>query len=416
MNQYGSGQMIDPHDQAMGSKLTCAPIIDDSNRYASARSLDHYMADQINPNGAAPLVLSVGSSSSNIKEVMSFTDSGTPYPGTSNPTTIYNQLTGLFSTGGGGEMTEADYRVTQGQSVIDVVRADLDSYKRLKMSQADTTRIDDWLALLRDTETMGGGGIVPASCTAELAGSIGITDAAVEAASAGGNFGGGGATAWTLGSEMLQNLMALNMICDANRVMILGFPGYVTFDWDGLSHNADHHGVSHRTGDFTVGGTCFPGSIRMIGEIDDWFAQKFARMVGLFDSITEGDQTLLDNTATVWLPELSDGNAHNLNNLPIVQAGSCGGYFKMGQAIAVTNNTGGVGNSEGSCTEDTGEIGFGTGSNGGTAPINKYYCALMNATGCTAPDGGKVTEFGVMDGTGATPGINDPGEFTELLA
>ena len=26
MNQYGSGQTIDPHDQACGSKLTCAPI------------------------------------------------------------------------------------------------------------------------------------------------------------------------------------------------------------------------------------------------------------------------------------------------------------------------------------------------------------------------------------------------------
>ncbi len=36
LNQYGTTQTIDPHDQAMGSKLTCALITDDSNRYASA--------------------------------------------------------------------------------------------------------------------------------------------------------------------------------------------------------------------------------------------------------------------------------------------------------------------------------------------------------------------------------------------
>src|SRR6185312_11882911 len=63
MNQYGSGQSIDPHDQAMGSKLTCATIGTDSKRYATAASLDHVIAKQINPGGAAPLVLSVGAAS-----------------------------------------------------------------------------------------------------------------------------------------------------------------------------------------------------------------------------------------------------------------------------------------------------------------------------------------------------------------
>ena len=56
-------------------------------------------------------------------------------------------------------------------------------------------------------------------------------------------------------------------------------------------------------------------------QIDKWYAGKYARLVGLLDSISEGNGTLLDNTATMWLPELSDGAAHNLNNLPIVIAG-----------------------------------------------------------------------------------------------
>jgi len=40
----------------------------------------------------------------------------------------------------------------------------------------------------------------------------------------------------------------------------------------------------------------------------------------------------------------------------------------------------------------------------------------MNAVGCTAEDGGKVTEFGVFDGFTADPGISDPGEVRTLTA
>ena len=66
INQYGTGQTIDPHAQAAASKLTCALIdttsalITAGKRYASARSLDHDMARQINPGGGSPLVLGVG--------------------------------------------------------------------------------------------------------------------------------------------------------------------------------------------------------------------------------------------------------------------------------------------------------------------------------------------------------------------
>jgi hypothetical protein len=40
-------------------------------------------------------------------------------------------------------MTPADYRVTQGNSIIDLVKGDLDAFKRQRMSAADTKRIDD---------------------------------------------------------------------------------------------------------------------------------------------------------------------------------------------------------------------------------------------------------------------------------
>ena len=141
------------------------------------------------------------------------------------------------------------------------------------------------------------------------------------------------ATAFTKGGDMMINLLALTMMCDANRVMILQWPGFVKFTWDGMMHEFDHHGLSHRNGSAAVGGACVTGVIDMLHQIDTWYAGRYSKLVHLVDSIKEGDRTMLDNSMVMWLPELADGNAHNNNNLPIVIAGSAGGYLKQGQSI-----------------------------------------------------------------------------------
>ena len=164
MNAYAQGQTIDPHDQACGSKLTCAPISTESNRYATAESLDHTIAKQINPNKNTPLVLSVGAASTRVKEVISFSAANTAFPANVNPQTVFNALTlGTGSTptptGTGPAMPpEVDYHVKRGQSAIDLVRGDLNRLQKLKMSTADQGYIQNWLrCLLRDTEVGVGG-------------------------------------------------------------------------------------------------------------------------------------------------------------------------------------------------------------------------------------------------------------------
>jgi hypothetical protein len=437
MNAYGSGQSIDPHDQAVGSKLTCATIDQNNKRYATAASLDHVIAKQINPNGKAPLVLSVGAASTQIKEVLSFSAAGTAFPATVNPVTIYNQLTGVFGAGGtGGQPTtgEAAWKIKRRQSILDLCKADLQRYQSLKMSKVDKTLVQTWADLLRTTET----GVTPmmpsmgSMCTQASADGAPFmaTSANVSAASPTGKITLGSvlgntpdpvgdanlATSFTKGGDMFLNLIALTMLCDMNRMIMMLYPGYVTFNWDGIMHTHEHHGLSHRTGDFGVGGACkVDGVLDMIAQIDKWYAGKYTKLVGLLDSIQEGDKKLLDNTATMWLPELSDGAAHNINNLPIVIAGNCGGYLKTGQVINVeASGTPQMGNSDGSCANG-GNIGN-TGSSGGMMPINKLYVTLMNAVGCKNTDGSKITTFGQFDGTSASGGITNPGELTKLTA
>ena len=152
MNSYGAGQSVDPHDQAMGSKLTCATIDAANKRYATAASLDHVVAKQINPGGKAPLVLSVGAASTGIKEILSFSGPGVAFPATTNPVTVYNQLTGVFGTGP-GTTGEAAWRVKRGQSVLDLCKADLARYQSLRMSKTDQGLVKTWMDMLRTTET-----------------------------------------------------------------------------------------------------------------------------------------------------------------------------------------------------------------------------------------------------------------------
>ena len=145
--------------------------------------------------------------------------------------------------------------------------------------------------------------------------------------------------------------------------------------------------------------------------------------------------TLLDNTATVWMQEMSDGNSHNLNNLPILQAGSCGDYFKVGQAVNVegakTNLT--VGHSDDDCKNGQSPFqtldSLGTPPDQATMPINKYFCNLMNDIGVKAGADGfpakgstqEVTHYGKYDdsalyNTSQPAQIKNPGEYKELRA
>ncbi len=383
---------FDPHDQGMGSKLTAAPIDPAGSHWATSRSLDHVAAELINPAKNGPLVLSVGSAFANVKGIVSYSAAQTPYTPETKPANVYNSLTGAFV--GGAPVTETDYRVKQGNSIIDLVKGDLDTLKRLNMSGADKKKLDDWLALLRQTEVQV---VASAACNAETATQLGITDSTVKAAAARDT-----ATAFMQGGDMMIKLIALTMMCDTNRSIILQWPGFVTFNFDGIAHQYDHHGLSHRNGTNAVGGDPLPGVEDMIWEIDRWYGKRYGKLVSLIDSISEGDGTMLDNSAVMWLPELCDGAQHNNDKLPIVIAGGAGGYLKQGVSVTLAAASSGGGASAGP---------FGSGG----VPLNKLHTTLLNAVGSNIAGWIPVTSFGTMDNNKAET-INDPGELTPLKA
>jgi len=245
------------------------------------------------------------------------------------------------------------------------------------------------------------------------------------------------------GGDVYSAIAVLAAACNANPVIFMKYPGNYVFK--GLGINTESHSLSHRLDNAGMAGSCLPNAVKMLLQVDGFYTQKFANLVQMLDGINEGDGTLLDHSAAVWFNEMSDGNAHNLNNSPIIQAGSLGGYFKTGWAINVDTGAPGAanlskGNSMSACTDGTSDQmingttqSTGTDAKIGNAPINKYFCNLMNAMGVKAgPDGypakggsAEVTKFGYSDktedfigGQGAVAGatIHNPGEFKELRA
>lgn len=436
--QMSRGQGNDPHTQVVGSYFTCQPVTPNSNdpfSFDSATkfnampigpSLDHVAAAALN---TTPLFMRVSGRNDSAQSAISYSEAETIYPGIGTVSQAYSNITGLFGAGGGGVATEDDYQAVKGKSILDLVRADLESLERNNMSQSDKLKLEAWKDLLNETGKV----VAAAQCNEDLAAQLGLTT------QGGGGGGAGGGDISTKvggtdldGADLFSNIAVLAAVCKASPVIFLKYPGNYVFG--GLDLDMENHSISHRIGNAGMGGNCVAGVNDWIEKLDRYNTAKFAHLIGTLDGIAEGDGTALDATATVWFQEMSDGNAHNLNNLPIIHAGSAGGYFKMGQIINLDGGDANLsrGNSVGPCETDGKVTGTNTGTDAkfGNAPINKYYCNLMNAIGVkagadgyAAADGtGEVTHFGRHDKTedfigGNKPvSITNPGQYTELLA
>jgi hypothetical protein len=444
MNEWTSGllrgQGNDPHTQVVGSYFTCQPVTPNTDNpfdFTNATkfqakpkgpSLDHVMAQQLSADGT-PLFMRVGNGSDSPQSAISYSAAETAYPGLGTPSQVFSAITGLYTQG--QPMTADTYAAVKGQSVIDIVRDDLDTLERVDMSSADKMKLEAWKALLDDTTKVVGS----AQCNQALGDMLGATSANVAAAGKGG-----------LGSDILTTVVSgtldgadiyaavavLAAACNYNPVIWLKHPG--SYVYKGLGLTTEAHSLSHRIGNAGMSGSCVSGVVDMLIKIDTYNATKFANLVGMMKTAQ-----ILDDSAAVWFNEMSDGNAHNLNNAPIVQAGSLGGYFKTGWSINVEDGSATLSNgmSESACVTGTPTTVDGTKQSTGTdpkvanAPINKYFVNLMNAMGVKAGADGfpakggtaEVTKYGYSDKTedfihgGTNPGtIHSPGGFDALKA
>jgi hypothetical protein len=443
---HGRGQGNDVRAQAVGSLLTCQPVTPNSNDpfdFNSAKkfdcmpvgpSLDHVIARQLSPEGKPLLLHTAGNARETPLSAISYSAAETLFAPL-NATQAFRALTGLFDSG--TPMNADTWAIAKGKAVADLVRADLNSLQSRDMSKEDKYKLAAWLELTNQV----GKAVAGAQCSEEVAAKLGASNALASTTT-------GDALTRKISdtmdnADLYSAIAALSAACNANPVTVLKYPGFYVFA--GLGINSDSDNLAHRLTAAGVQGPCAPNVIEYLLRIDAYYAQKFANLVRMLDSIEEGGGTLLDNTVAVWMSECSDGCARNMNNACIVQAGSAGGYFKTGKSIQLDAASGAtaeqmLGRSLSQCYEGTTQEvdGYsqatGTESQFGNAPVNKYFCNIMNAMGLKADAAGyaaangpasEVTHFGYSDktedfcgGAGAIPEatIHDPGAFSELKA
>jgi len=86
-----------------------------------------------------------------------------------------------------------------------------------------------------------------------------------------------------------------------------------------------HHGLTHHQGD--------KEKIEKVTQINCFHAKQFAYLLDKLRSTQDGDGTLLDHSMVMYGSGLSDGNAHDHANLPLVLAGRGCGSLKPGRFV-----------------------------------------------------------------------------------
>lgn len=92
-----------------------------------------------------------------------------------------------------------------------------------------------------------------------------------------------------------------------------------------------HHDCSHHGNDAT--------KQAKIQQINTFHVTQIAYLLERMQAIREGDATLLDNSMIMYGAGISDGDAHNHDNLPILLAGKAGGTLRTGRHIKYENGT-----------------------------------------------------------------------------
>jgi len=91
-------------------------------------------------------------------------------------------------------------------------------------------------------------------------------------------------------------------------------------------HETSHHGRNKE-------------KLEKIAKINRFHIEQFAYFLKKLKSIKEGEGTLLDNCLIAYGSGISDGDAHNHDNLPILLAGHGGGTVKPGRHIRYAKET-----------------------------------------------------------------------------
>lgn len=268
----------------------------------------------------------------------------TPVAKEIDPVAAFGRLFGQSGTG--LSQAQLDRQRRYQTSVLDLVRDDALRLQS-RLGASDKAKLDEYLTGVRELEQRIQASNQPLSCDpgAAPAPSTGVLD-------------------YPTRIQQMSDIMVLAFQCDMTRVIsFMQANGGSNRVFPFLGIPQGHHYLSHHQDQ--------PEFLEKLEIIDTWESEMLAYLLAGLRRVTEPDgSTLLDNTLVFYSSEISDGNAHNHDNMPILLAGSGGGAVTPGRHVVYDNKP----------------------------PVANLFISMLRSVGLTVPAFGD-------DGYGELPGL-----------
>jgi hypothetical protein len=311
------------HSGGTGSFMTNRTVSKAANAKMGGPSVDYLISKALGQTTKRPYIAMGGEQSlpagvfcdsgfsCSVGNHVSFDDGGNPLPRFDNAGQIFDQLfAGATTMPNATADAIAAARRKQDTSILDLVTAEATSLQP-KLSRQDRPRLDEYLTSVREVERrimlVSPGGGAPMCMPGTKPGTIPLDQG-------------------RQGIDIMHELMALAFQCDATRV--------ISLQWGNSTSNRPHTfiGASGGHHDTSHHGTMVT-SINKIKRIDYWWHRRFTAFVKRLSTMPDVDgRTVLDNTLVFQGCDISDGDKHNHNDMPVLLAGGAAG-FRLGQHI-----------------------------------------------------------------------------------
>jgi hypothetical protein len=227
-----------------------------------------------------------------------------PVPKLTDPQVVFDLLFAGFDPEATAEQLAR--RRAQRLSILDFVLEDVNSL-RVKLGKTDQAKLDQYLTGVNELEQR-----VKAEDVAPVCELPPGWSGAYE------NF--------PAQIDLMIDVMVLAMQCDMTRVITFMFQNAGAYrDYSFIGAQGAHHELSHHMNS--------PANFAKLEIIDRWEIVQFVKLLQRMKTTQEGDRTMLDNSLVFFSSEISDGNAHNHDNLPVLLAGTAGGSIEAGRHL-----------------------------------------------------------------------------------
>lgn len=242
---------------------------------------------------------------------ISWADAQTPLPKISDVKQAFDYIFGGFDPNADAQAV-AKRRFYQ-KSVLDYVQEDAKQLQQ-RLGAKDRQKLQQYLDGVRDLELR------------VEQDNNGPTCAAPSEPGATTNYAGK--------ARAMADLMVAAFECDMTRVITFMLAnagsGRNYQSEQGVEVSGNHHQISHHESK--------PENFEMLTKINIWEVKQFAYLLeGLKSKKDIDGKTLLENSMVFFSSEISDGNRHNHNDMPIIFAGHAGGQISPGRHVRYDN-------------------------------------------------------------------------------